>query len=290
MIKHLLYFALFAGLFWGCKQKDLTPSWLKINSFTLSTNEATEGSNSHGIVDAWVYMDGNPLGVFELPCKIPVIDEGQHEFIIYPGIKNNGISGTRKRYPFYNAFEITATLSLNDTLELFPSTSYKSGLTFSLLEDFEDAGIDFVKGPTSDTDIVFITADEYPEIVQYGDNCGGIFLAGNDTLFTGSTLSALNLPKAQEVYLEIDFYNNNSIATGVIATFLDGSVNEHTPLVILNPQKEGSEVWKKIYIDLKEDVSFETSAVSYEVYLLGALDPDNTLGKIYIDNIKVVHY
>ena len=58
----------------------------------------------------------------------------------------------------------------------------------------------------------------------------------------------------------------------------------------MNPQTTGEEVWKKIYIDLSEDVSFEVGASSYEIYFLSYLDPDKTLGTIYIDNIKVVHF
>ena len=287
MIKNLLCFAILLSTLIGCKQKDITPSWLKLDSFTLTTNEITQGSNSHGITDAWIYMDGEALGVFELPCKVPVLDEGEHDFIIFPGIKNNGISTTRVRYPFYNSYETTATLTVNDTLELFPSTTYKNSVEFTFIEDFEDAGISLVKGPTSDTDIVFI---EDPEIVKYGEKCGAILLSGSDSLYTGSTLNVMELPKGQNVYMEIDFRNNNTLSMGVIAKFLDGSVNEHTPLIFMNAQEDGQEVWKKIYIDLKEDVSWEISAVSYEIYLLALLEKENDLAKIYIDNIKVLHY
>ena len=103
-------------------------------------------------------------------------------------------------------------------------------------------------------------------------------------------LKSLNLPKNQQVFLEIDYRNDNSISMGVIARYPDLSTSEHTPLVIMNPQTTGEEIWKKIYIDLSEDISFEVGASSYEIYFLSYLDPDKTLGTIYIDNIKVVHF
>ncbi|NOQ73166.1 MAG: hypothetical protein GQ574_14260 [Crocinitomix sp.] len=286
MIKNLLFITLLSSFLIGCKQDDLTPSWLAIDEFTLTTNLETEGSNSHGITDAWIFMDGRSLGVFELPCKIPVLDEGEHNFIIFAGIKNNGISSTRIRYPFYNTYDVTGVLTLNDTLHLSPTTTYKSDVTFEFNEDFEDPGIGFVKGPTSDTDIVFV---DDPTIVKYGDRCGGIFLTNPDSVYTGSTMSVMNLPKGEAVFLELDYKNNNSLAMGVIARFPDGSVDEHTILIIMNAQPDGEEVWKKIYVDLKEDVSFNSSVSSFEIYFLAVKDSELDEGRIFIDNVKVVH-
>lgn len=291
MGKYLLSSIFIASLFFGCKQKDITPSWLKINEFSLATNEALQGSNSHNIANVWLYMDNEPLGVFELPCKIPVLDEGEHTFRLFPGIINNGISNTRVRYPFYNEYEVNGTLVKNDTLELNPATTYKSATNFAFIEDFEDAGISFVKGPSSDTDFVFISTESHPDIVKYGDKCGGVFLNQTDSIFTVITESFMNLPKGgEDVYLEIDYRNDNILGMGVLARYADGSSSQHTPLIYMNAQDPGEEVWKKIYIDLKEDVSFEIVAESFEIYFLSVIDTDDNTGEIYIDNVKVVHF
>ncbi|MGB1102067.1 MAG: hypothetical protein ACPG21_00420 [Crocinitomicaceae bacterium] len=290
MIKQLLFFITIALLFFGCRQEDLTPSWLKVNTFDLVTNEETQGWDSHGITDAWIYMDNQPIGIHEVPCVIPVLDEGEHNFTIFAGIKNNGISATRKRYPFYNTYEFTATLSKNDTLEVSPVVSYINSTSFAFIEDFENAGISFVKGPLSDTNIVFVYQADEPDIVEYGDKCGGIFLTEADSLFTVFTEEFMDLPKGEEVYLEVDYRNDNSIAMGVLAEFPDGSIDEQVPLIQMNPQDVGSEVWKKIYIQLSENVSFNANYISYEIYFLSILDDGQSLAHIYIDNIKVVHY
>ncbi len=290
MIKKILLLFSVSLFFLGCKKEDLTPSWLKIEPFTLTTDASSQGANSHAITNVWLYMDSKSLGVFELPCVLPILDEGNHTFELIPGVKNNGISAKRIQYPFYKIFTIDGKLTLNDTLTISPTTEYKVGTEFSYIEDFEGAGFSLIKGPSSDTDIVFVTAAEYPEIVKYGSKCGGINLTTLDSTFTTSTQSSLNLPKNEQVFLEIDYRNDNSISMGVIAQYPDLSTSEHTPLVIMNPQTTGEEVWKKIYIDLSEDVSFEVGASSYEIYFISYLDPDKTLGTIYIDNIKVVHF
>ena len=288
-MKQICLFFIIPFIFFGCKQEDLTPSWLVIDSIQLNTDEATEGPSSHGITDAWVYMDNEALGVFSLPARIPVLAEGTHSFTIYAGIKVNGISATRTRYPFYNRYDADITLTKNQETIVTPVVTYKSDIQFELLEDFEDIGVDFEKDIESDTNINVITKNEYPEIVEYGNNCGVIYLEEIDSVYKGLTNTNLNLPRNQDVYVEIDYMNDNSIALGVIAEN-SGGVAEHSPLVILNSQETQTMKWKKIYIALQEDVSYEINATSYEIYLLSILDAENTSGVIYLDNIKVLRY
>ncbi|MFT4601575.1 MAG: hypothetical protein ACI857_001756 [Arenicella sp.] len=285
-----IYFLYFIVLtLTACQKDDLTPSWLIINEFDFVTDESTQGPNSEGITDAWVYMDNEALGVFSLPARIPILAEGTHDFTIYAGIKVNGISATRTRYPFYNRFDGEITLIKNEEVEVSPPITYKSNIQFQLLEDFEDVGIDFLKDILSDTNINIISEGTHPEIVEYGNSCGMITLSSSDSLYKGTTNTNLNLPGGEDVYVEIDYMNTNSIAMGVVAKN-SGGTNEHTPLVILNSQVESELKWKKIYINIKEDVSFEVNATSFEIFLLSILDTDKSDAIIYLDNIKVIRY
>ena len=286
---HYLLLTLFVALGLSCKQKDITPSWLKINKFTLTTNVATEGENSQNITDAWLYIDNQPLGVFELPCKIPILAEGKHAFTIWAGIKNNGISDKRVRYPFYQKWQSEVTLVKNDTVQIYPTTTYKADLVFPLMEDFEDSGIDFAPDPISDTPFVFIQTAEYPDIVKWGNKCGAVFLTSTDSVFKAATSMNLQLPAGQPVYMEADFLNTNSMAMGVIAENSSG-VATHGPLVLMNKPNDGVPKWTKIYIALQEDISYEVNATGFEVYLLGILEQELSEGYIYMDNIKIVHY
>lgn len=290
MIKNLLLLSSFGLLFLGCKQDDITPSWLRIDEFQLTTNEATQGVNTHKITDAWLYLDTKPLGVHSLPCVIPVLEDGEHELLIFPGIENMSITDNKLKYPFYNSYEETIDLSLNDTTTVAPSTTYKNSVEFSYIEDFEGAGISLVKSSRSDTDVVFVQKTEFPDIVAYGEKCGGIHLTQEDSLYAGSTIEGLVLPKASEVFLEFDYRNNNSMELGTVAIFPDGSTQERTPLAGMKPQETGSEEWKKMYVSLKEDVNFQPSAVAFEIFIISLIDNNNTAANIYIDNIKVVHY
>ena len=87
------------------------PAYIEIKDFNYSDNSEntkpyTLNYHSTKITDAWVTMDGQFLGVFEIPCIIPIhlannLQSSLHSFDIYPGIKVNGISATRAQYPFY---------------------------------------------------------------------------------------------------------------------------------------------------------------------------------------------
>ena len=92
----------------------------------------------------------------------------------------------------------------------------------------------------------------------------------------------------QDVYLEVDYYNTNDIVTGIIAEKSDGTIFQQINIQ-MNEQEEGSVVWKKIYIDLKELVG-ESQGVYFSQSFQAVLDDGDSEGLILIDNIKVVHY
>ena len=285
------YLLLFVPLIYltSCKKEDNTPSWVVVNDFVLTTNEPVQGANTDNITDIWVYMDNQALGVFPLPCRIPVLAEGNHSFIFYPGIKQNGISATRVRYPFYERYDATLNLVKGEEIVVTPTTTYKSEVQFQLIEDFEDVGVDFVKDIISDTDMVVLDNGAYPDIVKYGTKCGAVFLNTADSIYKGATNSDLNLPGGgAEVYVEIDYMNDNSMILGVVAENSSGT-NE-APLVQMNPQETSEMQWKKIYISLKDNVSNEIYATSFEISLSSVLDESKTSGVVYLDNIKVLRF
>ena len=49
------------------------PAYLGIDSIYLSTDYNSEGTASQRITDAWVYVDDEFLGAFELPARLPVL-------------------------------------------------------------------------------------------------------------------------------------------------------------------------------------------------------------------------
>lgn len=76
----------------SCKKTDLVPSYIHIEKIDVSTVYELYGSDSHKITDAWVYVDGDLQGIYELPATFPILATGQHTIMVRPGIKLNGIA------------------------------------------------------------------------------------------------------------------------------------------------------------------------------------------------------
>lgn len=270
-------------------QEDITASWLKIDKIDLITNATTEGINSHDITDAWVYMDNQPMGVFELPCEIPILDEGEHDFVIFAGIKSNGINSTRIRYPFYKPSEFTLSLIKGETVTYTPNVSYKSDLAFVAREDFEDTGI--ILGPRDQydtTNIEIISKNNYPDVVEYGDNCGKMTLTSLDSIIQVFTDLQTDIPQGQ-IFMELDYMNTNTFAFGLITTTLS-TVTTNSPFIQINSQDSDDLKWKKIYLDLTEYLNYLSNPLYFEYFIVGSLDSENSNAVVYLDNIKIVHY
>ena len=58
----------------SCSKKDLEaeiPAYISIDDITLTTDLATQGSAAENITDAWVFINDNLVGVYELPATFP---------------------------------------------------------------------------------------------------------------------------------------------------------------------------------------------------------------------------
>lgn len=284
-MKQFVYIFIAINLLSSCVKNNPDPSWLEVKEWNLLDNiSVTEGELTHNFTDAWVYVDDKIIGVFEVPFKIPLLLEGNVNIKIYPAVRNNGISATKKIYPFVEVYEINSTLVKNQVLTLIPVTKYKEFTQF-WIADFEDAN-DKIEDDINSQVQLFTNND--PTILEWGNYYGQVNLTTNDSLWIAYTEMDLALPKGEEVYLEIDYYNTNSVVTGVLAISPSGVKNN--PNIQLNAQDPATVKWKKIYIDLKEIVSSSTGAVNFRQSFQAILDEGDSEGTIIFDNIKVVHF
>jgi len=271
----------------SCAKKQPEVAWLKIDKWILNSNpnaENPQGEMSHDLSQVFVNMDGQSLGTYELPAKIPIIGEGTHDFVILPGVINNGISATKKRYPFLEQYRGEVTLIKNDTVLLNPTTQYFNSINF-LIEDFESPSMQLDVAVES---TATLGRSDDPAILTWGNKYGEIIL--NETASNISFATTFNtvLPKlGSEVYLEFDYLNTNSMLTNIISLGNDNFFED--PYILINPQVEGEAVWKHIYLDLKEIISYRQTTPVNEASFQFVLDEGFTSTYFYIDNIKLVY-
>lgn len=256
----------------SCKKEDdnAVPAYIEINNIILNH------SSSHNITDAWVYINDNLQGVYELPAKFPVLPSGKHKLRIKAGIKNNGIAATRVPYPFYYSYiEEETELLANTNILITPEIGYLESTNF-FIEDFEGAGIDLETTAISDTSIIELNNGQN----QYG---GGILL---DSLITFeiTTDDLNNLPQAgAPVYLELDYKCNTQILVGMYINFPQSVLEKD--LLWINPKEN----WNKIYIDLTSTVSEAVGADFFKVFIQMKRNFTLDTNSVYFDNIKIVY-
>lgn len=286
-MKHIFSFLFISLILISCKKEQPEAAWLKIDKWILTANPDAEniaGELTHDLTQVFVNMDGKSLGVYELPAKIPIIGNGNHEFVIIPGVKNNGIGETKKRYPFMEQYKGTVNLVKNDTVLLNPTTRYFKSIKF-LIEDFESPSMQLEVATES---TATIGRNNDPAILQWGNKYGEIKLTDSAALISFVTTFGTVMPKlGSEVYLEFDYMNSNSLLTSVLS-YGNGNYYED-PFVVITPQEPNKAYWKHAYIDLKEIISYRQFTPINEAGFKLALDDGKSSSFFYIDNIKLVY-
>ncbi|MBI4947809.1 MAG: hypothetical protein HY840_15570 [Bacteroidetes bacterium] len=265
--------------FSSCHKEAPIPAYIHIDKFSFSTNYSTEGSNSEKIIDAWIDVDGQPIGAFEMPCTVPVLFTGQHTVTVWPGIKENGISTTRIQYPFYNTYTQTVTLTPGSISTINPVTTYTSFSVFSFIDDFEGGATGFCDTALTDISMQIVSS---PNIEMEGQ-CGGVVLTGNKSQYYGVTCTKFILPNTDPVFLEINYNCNAEFSVGIAA--YDGLNNYLGQAIALNlrPTMDG---WNKAYVKLNDAVASVGSA-QYAIFF--SMQKNNDPSYLYLDNVKLIH-
>jgi hypothetical protein len=266
------------------------PAYLRITNIELTTpSDNSQGSSSSNVTDAWVYFNDNLQGVYPMPTRFPVLLSGKNSIRIRAGIVQNGIDATRIDYPFYNDWDSTLELTEKEILSLKPRINgYKSGTVFHCNEGFEGIGIDFEKTVSSVNDIVKTSNSN---IVFEGNNCGKFEILSGTIDVTIASNKYYTLPKqGASVFLEMNYNINQVMEVGVIA--LNGAQVSQRSVIGLRATttSSGTTAWKKVYIDLTEAVSSETTASGYKVYFYAKQDANVSNPFFYIDNVKLISF
>ena len=266
------------------------PAFIEVDSFQLTTNPDTQGSNGHQINDVWAFVGGEALGVFELPARIPVLEMGEQTITLFAGIRENGLRSTPVIYPFYDRYETVVNLVPEQTIVLSPIITYDSqNSIFEVIEDFEN-GNSALRSTTPDA--LGRTTEETQTLEGAA---GQISLTTNTSIELTSTATFTDLPTTQglPVYLEMDYRTNVEFEVGLVGISTDplNSFEAVSFKVILCPIAE----WNKIYINFQEDL--EVSQLDAYQLAFRASTEDTGCGnsnptnpEVLLDNIKLIRF
>lgn len=288
LVRFIVLVFIGSSLLFSCVKNNPDPAWLRVNDWDLLANVALsgeEGELTEKITNAKVYVNDELIGIFATPFRIPILTSGESVVRLDPVVINNGISATKKVYPFTNYYTETVNLIKNDTVVISPVTSYKSNANF-WIEDFEDINISIENDPNTSLANLVLSNEALNSF--NGNYYGKVALTESDSTWVAYTLDQLVIPKGVDSYLEIDYYNTNDVYQGLLSLSPSGEANNVN--IRMNAQSPESVIWKKIYIELRELVTASPNQSTFLQSFQANLDADDTEGVICLDNIKVIWF
>jgi hypothetical protein len=269
--------------------EETIPAYIKISEIKLNVPaDGSQGSKQSNFNCAWVYIDEELIGVFELPVIFPVLKEGKRKIRIRAGIKQNGISATRVPYPLLTNYESTVQLTPKETIEVFPEVSYFPAVVFHWLENFESP--DYTLEKTSSGQVQPGLNESLAEAFE-GAKCAKIVLPSNGMRMEIASKQSFNLPKnATPVFLELNFKTNAPITLGVFAN-IPNNVTQVSSVVLNSTfDDSGNLIWKKIYIEMTPEVSSNKNATDFKLFFGAVKTAENSSSQIefFLDNIKLM--
>jgi hypothetical protein len=294
----------------SCKKfegSQTVPAYIHIDAISLDCDYSVYGANTHKITDAWVYVDDQIIGCYELPTTFPVLKKGPHKVTIFGGICNNGIAASRATYPFYKRCDYVGLNLVEDSIvNLNPVLNYYpigDGCEVAWIEDFETANT-VLPEPESDTSMVRVSGSE----AWHSANSfysGKVELPPDSLDFTLATANEFDFYKDLDyVYclLEMDYNCNDTFFVGV--QYYKDYKLETLPLVKVTPTDKTHDKpqrWNKIYINIGPTMNQNNTASYFKVYLTSDLTtgvdvaygnvyhPANERRYYYFDNLKLLY-
>ncbi len=286
----------------SCKKFDgsqTVPAYIYIKEVEVQCDYFRYGANTHKIVDAWVFVDDNILGCYELPATIPVLKEEKHKVAVYAGIARDGIRDLRAQYPFYAPWEDSVILVKDEIVTLRPVfTYYPEGVDENMhvrwMEDFDGGTITIQATSQSDT-VVEVYNGPYawhdPEGI-YSQKSGKVVLTSDTMQFRiANTEEFRDLPTGGSAcMLEMDYKCSDTCFVGLMY-FKDYTLTAE-PLVRLKPTGDSGQepvAWNKIYINIGPYLVDNETADYFKIYF-GSWNPRNAGTQyFYFDNLKLIY-
>ena len=270
-----------------------TPSYIHIDNIGVTiTDPSSQGTASSKITDAWVYIDDDVVGCYEMPCTFPVLWDGTHTLKIRGGIKVNGIAANRAPYPFLDFYSQAITLQKGVITNVSNvKVKYLSSAHFYWIEDFEGTGRTIDTTNVSDVALNVVSAP--PANVFEGGHSAVAYLKSNNTMFECSSVNRYAISPYGDAFLEINYKCNHeftiSLAAYTVAT--GGSITNYQPpleVITLNP----STSWNKAYIyitpTIKELESAGANANQFQLFMMMQNPTSADSIGFAIDNLKLI--
>ena len=273
---------LIAGL--GCRKDQdaaILPIYVQID--TIAVNVAPgQGTDTHLITEIWVYADSVFEGAYHVPTTFPLLAEGMARLDLFAGIRVNGQGAQPDIYPFMSIFSKKIKLEALQTIEIDPVFNYHPKTQFSFVEDFETGNI-FSDDIDQDPETQLVVSVENTK----NRAAVGVVAASHPELEVATNFIYEDIPTdGSSVFFEMEYKGEIPLSVGLRGH--QTGINPSTQYkLILVPQLE----WQKVYINFSDDLK-RSQLKGYQIIFRARFDGsiDDTEQKIFLDNLKLLHF
>lgn len=280
-IKQILFLFFCAVAWQGCNvinPVEQIPTYIHIDSFTFD-NCRSDVSASHNITSVAVYYNNSSLGIFDLPCTVPIMATGSGNLQLAPGVAVNGLNSTIIIYPFYRIDVSTFTAQPGKTITHIPHTCYYNETKISKYSDF--TGNVFFARSAGNKDLLRVSD---PSLTFEGGTGSILLSAVYDSSIDSSTV-AFPVPTGGFAFIEFNYKTQIPFYVGLGAKLGNYVSAEPYFLAGLKPTTE----WKKFYLNVA-DFHAQFLATSYSFYIKAVLEEGQASGRLLIDNVQLVTF
>lgn len=265
------------------------PGYVCVPSFTYETNaDNSQGANSQAFNDMWISEGGIILGAVGMPALLPVQKSGPTEIRVDAGISNTGQDNSRLAYPFVASYIQVINLKPGVIDTIRPVFQYLPGAGFKFIEDYDRITRAFEFNPSFYVagDTVIPVADGNAWRPNSGNFSGKIEMPSTQTFTQLITKELYALDGAgAPSFVEIDYKSNLPLDIGYYFFEPNSSASPNQSIIYAYP----TEKWKKLYIDLTDEVSARKVGTKYYIYI-GVDNSEHITPEVYIDNVKLVYF
>lgn len=295
MKRILLLAFMFALAFCSCKEKDPmegVPAYIRVDEAVIDIVDPSQGTATHNICDCWLAVGEtsvSTIGIFEIPFEVPVLASGKVSIDIEPGIKNSGRDAERIVYSMLTNYTIDTVLTPNTTMKLTPHYSYRQGVNFVLMENFDHIGSKFEKADSSKYGFE-LSQDESTEgyamkVEIPKDDYSGYFECRTSDVYA--------LSGNDQTFLEVSYKSNDAFCFGMFDVVETATTTTGVRKNIYVFYPTNGE-WHRVYINLNTALQNSSSNCGQHQPFFSAIrndtiSPVDENTEIYIDNVKLLH-
>jgi hypothetical protein len=274
---YLGFSVLFLLFFTSCVKENAVPAYISIPSFSFTTTSG-QGTSAQKISDVWVYVDGQSLGAYQIPARFPFLGVGKHEFLLFAGIRNNGIRDNPVIFSPAKTFSTTLDIKSGDDVTVRPTTTYIDGVKIWFNEDFERTNIFTVNRDNNLATSFSAVANGFE-----GRGASIMLTKANPVIEKASSVKAQLPDNAQTTLIELHYKTEAPLAVGIIGFSPANLTGEVLYRIVLNPNT----TWNKTYIDVTQEAK-NLKSKDFQVVFRSELPESLNQATVLIDNVKLI--